>query len=133
MRGVFTIGRMHGAPPYSQDIAEVMASFAAQAGVALELADRRRDAEQLLVFQDRDRIARDLHDQVIQRLYAAGMSLQGLAPVIAAPETGKRIQQVIDAMDEAISDIRTASSRCTPVAATSSPGCAVRSWPSPMR
>jgi signal transduction histidine kinase len=108
VRGVFTIGRLHGALPYSQDIAEVMASFAAQAGVALELADRRRDAEQLLVFQDRDRIARDLHDQVIQRLYAAGMSLQGITPTIASPETGKRIQKVIDAMDEAISDIRTA-------------------------
>jgi two-component system, NarL family, sensor histidine kinase DevS len=107
-RGVFTIGRRHGARPFPTDIAEVMASFAAQAGVALELADRRRDGEQLLVFQDRDRIARDLHDQVIQRLYAAGMSLQGLAPTIASPETGKRIQQVIDAMDEAISDIRTA-------------------------
>jgi two-component system, NarL family, sensor histidine kinase DevS len=108
VRGVFTIGRLRGALPYSQDIAEVMASFAAQAGVALELADRRRDAEQLLVFQDRDRIARDLHDQVIQRLYAAGLSLQGITPTIASPETGKRIQQVIDAMDEAISDIRTA-------------------------
>jgi len=43
VRGVFTIGRMHGARPYSPDIAEVMASFAAQAGVALEMADRRRD------------------------------------------------------------------------------------------
>jgi signal transduction histidine kinase len=107
VRGVFTIGRTRRSLPYSPGIAGVMASFAAQAGVALELADRRRDAEQLLVFEDRDRIARDLHDQVIQRLYAAGMSLQGLAPTIASPEAGKRIQQVVDAMDEAISDIRT--------------------------
>jgi signal transduction histidine kinase len=107
-RGVFTIGRRHEARPFPQDIAEVMASFTAQAGVALELADRRRDAEQLLVYQDRDRIARDLHDQVIQRLYAAGMSLQGVTPMVAAPAAGKRIQHVIDAMDEAIADIRTA-------------------------
>jgi len=56
---VFTTGRLLGALLYSPDIAEVMASFGAQAGAALELADRRCDAEQLLVSPDRDRIARD--------------------------------------------------------------------------
>jgi signal transduction histidine kinase len=60
------------------------------------------------VYADRDRIARDLHDQVIQRLYAAGMSLQGTMPMMTRPEAAKRAQQVIDAMDEAIGDIRTA-------------------------
>lgn len=61
-----------------------------------------------MVFHDRDRIARDLHDQVIQRLYAAGMSLQGITPFVTSPQVGQRIQQAIDAMDEAISDIRSA-------------------------
>jgi signal transduction histidine kinase len=106
--GAFTIGRRRGQLPFPRAAAEVAASFAAQAAVALELADRRRDAEQLLVFEDRDRIARDLHDQVIQRLYAAGMSLQGIMPTITRPETAKRAQQVVDAMDDAIRDIRTA-------------------------
>jgi len=108
VRGVFTIGRRRGQLPFPRPAAEVAASFAAQAAVALELADRRRDAEQLLVYEDRDRIARDLHDQVIQRLYAAGMSLQGIMPTITRPETAKRAQQVVDAMDDAIRDIRTA-------------------------
>jgi signal transduction histidine kinase len=108
VRGVFTIGRRHGATPFARAAIEVAASFAAQAGIALELADRRRDAEQLRVFEDRDRIARDLHDQVIQRLYAAGMSLQGTAPMAADPALRKRMEHVVDEMDQAIADIRTA-------------------------
>ncbi|HUB42570.1 MAG TPA: GAF domain-containing protein [Streptosporangiaceae bacterium] len=108
VRGVFTIGRRHGASPFARAAVEVAASFATQAGIALELADRRRDAEQLRVFEDRDRIARDLHDQVIQRLYAAGMSLQGTVPMTADPAVSKRIHHVVDEMDQAIADIRTA-------------------------
>jgi signal transduction histidine kinase len=108
VRGVFTIGRRHGAAPFAPAAVEVVASFAAQAGVALELADRRRDAEQLRVFEDRDRIARDLHDQVIQRLYAAGMSLQGTAPMASDPAVRNRMERVVDEMDQAIADIRTA-------------------------
>jgi signal transduction histidine kinase len=108
VRGVFTIGRRRGAMPFQQAAVEMVASFAAQAGVALELADRRRDAEQLRVFEDRDRIARDLHDQVIQRLYAAGMSLQGTAPMATDPGVRTRMEHVVDEMDLAIADIRTA-------------------------
>ena len=61
-------------------------TFAAQAGVALELAEHRSDAERLAILQDRDRIARDLHDLVIQRLYATGMSLQGAMPLLSRPK-----------------------------------------------
>ncbi len=75
-RGVLTIGRRHGREPFPQAEAAFAAAFAAQAGVALELAASRAEAERLSVFQDRDRIARDLHDLVIQRLYATGMSLR---------------------------------------------------------
>ena len=60
------------------------------------------------MFEDRDRIARDLHDQVIQRLYAAGMSLQGTAPMTADPAVSKRIHYVADEMDQGIADIREA-------------------------
>jgi signal transduction histidine kinase len=108
VRGVFTIGRRRGSMPFPQAAVDVVASFAAQAGIALELADRRRDAERLLVFEDRDRIARDLHDQVIQRLYAAGLALQGMEPLAATPAVSTRIQRVVDELDHAILDIRTA-------------------------
>jgi len=106
VRGVLTIGRCHGAPPFPEAQAGVAASFAAQAGVALELAARRADAERLSLYEDRDRIARDLHDLVIQRLYATGMSLEGTMPMITRPEVASRITHAVDAMDETIKDIR---------------------------
>jgi signal transduction histidine kinase len=84
----------------------VVASFAAQAGVALELAASRARAERLSLYEDRDRIARDLHDLVIQRLYATGMSLQGTMPMITRPEVASRVTHAVDAMDETIKDIR---------------------------
>jgi signal transduction histidine kinase len=105
-RGVLTIGRRHGREPFPQAQAAFAASFAAQAGVALELAASRAEAERLSVYQDRDRIARDLHDLVIQRLYATGMSLQGTMPMIGRPEAADRISQAVDAMDETIKEIR---------------------------
>jgi signal transduction histidine kinase len=106
VRGVLTVGRRRGGMPFPEETADVVGSFAAQAGIALELATRRRDAERLSLYEDRDRIARDLHDLVIQRLYATGMSLAGTVPAIARPETATRVQRAVDAMDETIKDIR---------------------------
>jgi GAF domain-containing protein len=105
-RGVFTIGRRHGRRPFPPAQVNFAASFAAQAGVALELADSRAEAERLSVYEDRDRIARDLHDLVIQRLYATGMSLQGTMPMISKPEVADRVNGAVDAMDQTIRDIR---------------------------
>jgi signal transduction histidine kinase len=106
VRGVLTVGRAQGKPPLQQAAASVVAAFAAQAAVALELAARRADAEQLTVFEDRDRIARDLHDLVIQRLYATGMSLEGAMPMITRHEVADRVRNAVDAMDDTIRDIR---------------------------
>jgi signal transduction histidine kinase len=58
------------------------------------------------VYQDRDRIARDLHDLVIQRLYATGMSLQGIMPMISRPEAADRVSRAVDDMDQTIKEIR---------------------------
>jgi signal transduction histidine kinase len=106
VRGVLTVGRRHGALPLPPAQASLVASFAAQAGVALELAARRADIERLSLYEDRDRIARDLHDLVIQRLYATGMSLEGTMPMISRPEVRSRISNAVDAMDDTIKDIR---------------------------
>jgi signal transduction histidine kinase len=105
-RGVLTLGRVHGARPFPAAETAVTAAFAAQAGVALELAATRAEAERLTVHQDRDRIARDLHDLVIQQLYATGMSLEGTMPLVNRPEVADRISQAVDAMDETIKQIR---------------------------
>jgi signal transduction histidine kinase len=106
VRGVLTMGRRAGRQPFSLRVTEMIEAFAGQAAVALELAARRADAEHLSVLEDRDRIARDLHDLVIQRLYATGMSLQGTLPMTTRPEVASRIRDSVDAMDDTIKDIR---------------------------
>ena len=108
VRGVLTAGRHRGSLPLSPPAVEMLITFAAQAGIGLELAEHRRDVQRLALFEDRDRIARDLHDLVIQRLFATGMSLQGSSGLIADPEAANRVRQAVDALDETITDIRSA-------------------------
>jgi signal transduction histidine kinase len=108
VRGVLTVGRNPGSLPLPPSAADMVGTFAAQAGIALELAEHRDDAERLAVLQDRDRIARDLHDLVIQRLYATGMSLQGALPMIAHTEPVDRVSGAVDSLDETIREIRSA-------------------------
>jgi signal transduction histidine kinase len=107
-RGVMTIGRHPGAMPLPRAAVDLVTTFAAQAAIGLELAERRSDAERLTVFEDRDRIARDLHDLVIQRLYASGMKLQGTVPMIGRPAAEERVSSVVDDLDVTIKDIRQA-------------------------
>ncbi|HVB45545.1 MAG TPA: GAF domain-containing protein [Streptosporangiaceae bacterium] len=108
VRGVLSAGRKPGSMPLTEAAADMLATFAAQAAIALELAEHRRQAEQMAVFEDRDRIARDLHDLVIQRLYATGMSLQGATSLIAVPEVADRVSRSVDALDDTIREIRSA-------------------------
>jgi len=108
VRGVLTAGRHQGALPLSPPAVEMVTTFAAQAGIGIELAEHRRDAQRLALFEDRDRIARDLHDLVIQRLFATGMSLQGATALMGDSEAAHRVEQAVDALDETIKDIRAA-------------------------
>lgn len=108
VRGVLSAGRRHGGMPLSPAAADMLATFAAQAAIGLELAEHRRQAEQMAVFEDRDRIAKDLHDLVIQRLYATGMSLQGVTSLIRTPEVADRVSRSVDALDDTIREIRSA-------------------------
>jgi signal transduction histidine kinase len=108
VRGVLTAGRRPGAMPLAPAAADMLVTFASQAGIALELAEHRRQTERVAVFEDRDRIARDLHDLVIQRLYATGMSLQGTVSLIGSPEAAARVNSAVDALDETIREIRSA-------------------------
>jgi signal transduction histidine kinase len=108
VRGVLTAGRGRGALPLSPPAVEMLITFAAQAGIGLELAEHRRDVQRMALFEDRDRIARDLHDLVIQRLFATGMSLQGSAGLITDAGAADRVRRAVDALDETIRDIRSA-------------------------
>jgi signal transduction histidine kinase len=106
VRGILTAGHFPGSMPLAPAAVEMLTTFAAQAGVGLELAERRRDAERFAVYDDRDRIARDLHDLVIQRLYATGMSLQSLSGRMVGSDNSHRVGQAVDALDETIREIR---------------------------
>jgi hypothetical protein len=86
--------------------ARMPASFAEQAALALQVR-RSRDAEQwLVVFEGRDRIGRALHDLVIQRLFAVGLSLQSVSRISDVPQVTSRIDAAVDDLDATIKDIR---------------------------
>jgi signal transduction histidine kinase len=85
----------------------MLASFAAQAALALELADKQHQQRMLDLLADRDRIAGDLHDHVIQRLFAAGMSLQAIVGRIGDSEARHRVNGVVGQLDETMREIRT--------------------------
>lgn len=85
---------------------ELLASFADQAGLALDRAQAVADREELAVISDRERIARDLHDVVIQRLFATGLQLQGISMLAGASDVAERLEQAVADLDLTIKDIR---------------------------
>ncbi len=104
--GVLSVSRAVGAQRFSLADLEMASEFATQAGVAIELTRARADRERLGLVEERGRIARDLHDHVIQRLFGAGLSLQAIAA--ASPVFADRIAREVDTIDAAIGEIRTA-------------------------
>jgi signal transduction histidine kinase len=82
------------------------ASFAEQATLALQLARAREDQQRLVLFEDRDRIGRDLHDLVIQRLFAVGLGLESVARSTTDPKVTERLTTAVDDLDGTIKDIR---------------------------
>jgi signal transduction histidine kinase len=105
--GVLVAFRHHGATPFSQNEEDMMAAFADQAALAWQLATAQRLARELDVVTERDRIARDLHDHVIQRLFAVGLALQGTIPRARSPEVQQRLSEYIDDLQAVIQEIRT--------------------------
>jgi signal transduction histidine kinase len=86
----------------------MITTFAAQGALALERARAQEERELLVVLADRERIARDLHDVVIQRLFATGLGLQGLTRRTSLDKVRERLDHAIDELDSTIRDIRTA-------------------------
>ena len=81
-------------------------AYADQAALAMQVAQAREDRSRLAVFEDRDRIGRDLHDLVIQRLFAIGLTLENAGRLAVRPEAAQRISAAVDDIDATIKDIR---------------------------
>ncbi|WP_030453296.1 GAF domain-containing protein [Herbidospora cretacea] len=104
--GVLVLGKWSGRVPFAPCTLRMIRSCAAQAAAALELAKARLDAERLHTLEDRDRIARDLHDVVIQRLFAVAMTLMSTVRLVDHPEAQGRVRHAVDELDETIRQIR---------------------------
>ncbi len=103
--GALSINRKRGRPPYTDRDLEMGISFAGHVGVALERRESRAAYRKVALMEDRSRIARDLHDHVIQRLFAAGLGLQATATSVDQAAAG-RITSSIAEIDGAIAQIR---------------------------
>ncbi|WP_240659848.1 GAF domain-containing protein [Streptomyces sp. WAC 01529] len=106
--GTLVTPRARGARPFSEAERTLAAQFASQAALALMMAEAQRDRERLAVYEDRDRIARDLHDLVIQRLFATGMMLESAQRRSVVPEVQVGVGKAVDELDVTIQEIRTA-------------------------
>lgn len=105
--GALVTVRAKGAPTFTRDHLPMLTSLADQAAVALEFADKQRSQRLLDVLAERDRIAQDLHDHVIQRLFATGMSLQGTLRRIDDVHARARVEQAVEQLDATVREIRT--------------------------
>lgn len=104
--GLLVLARNSEAGEFTSTDTEMASVFGSHVAMALALEKIRRLREQSLVFTDRDRIARDLHDLVIQRLFAAGLSIQSLRRFTADPSAPERIDGITDELDTSIRDLR---------------------------
>jgi len=105
--GVIAIARGADQTPFDDSYLDVVSDFATHAAIALALASAREDARQLTLVAERERIAHDLHDHVIQRLFAAGMDLQGTLARARSPEIVDRLNRTLDDLQTIIEEIRT--------------------------
>ncbi|WP_433527293.1 GAF domain-containing protein [Nocardia pseudovaccinii] len=104
--GVLATVRPAGTQPLDAAGQAMMAAFSDQAALALQQANSQRRMRELDVLSDRDRIARDLHDHVIQRLFAVGLSLQSTAQRARAPEIKSRLTETIQDIQSIVQEIR---------------------------
>jgi signal transduction histidine kinase len=107
--GALTVYRSQGAESFSAATVEVLTAFAAQAGVVLALAEGANARHRVTLYQERERIARELHDVIVQRLYGAGMQLDRVRKRMRkrfAQADGARLSEAIDQLDQTIEEIR---------------------------
>jgi len=107
--GSLTVYRKRGREPFSAGTVEMLVAFAAQAGVVLALAEGANARHRVALYEERERIARELHDVIVQRLYGAGMQLDRVRRNMRkrfAQADGARLSDAIDQLDQTIEEIR---------------------------
>ncbi|MFD0923611.1 GAF domain-containing sensor histidine kinase [Saccharopolyspora rosea] len=107
--GALAVYRRRGASIFTRVAVDVLTSFAAQAGLALVLAEGSTARQRIAVYQERERIARDLHDVIVQRLYAAGVQLDVLQRRLADrvdDADARRLSETVEQIDQAIAEVR---------------------------
>ena len=105
--GVLLMARLPGEPPFEDADLLMAKTFADQAALAVEFARAAEDRQRLAVYEDRDRIARDLHDLVIQRLFAIRLGVDGLVPLVG-PEAADRVTGLVSQLNQTSQDVRRA-------------------------
>jgi GAF domain-containing protein len=108
IEGALAVCRMAGAKPFDHADLDQLAGFANHAGIAMQLDRARADHEKLRLLNDHERIARDLHDHVVQELFSIGMGLEGLVNRLDRPDQRSRVLGLVDSLDLTIRQIRTA-------------------------
>jgi signal transduction histidine kinase len=106
MLGVLLVARPRGHHTFDAADVELVESFASQAALVLEFTRAQDDSRRLAILEDRDRIARDLHDLVIQRLFGLGLGLQGLNGLVVQPVVAARLAGFIEEVDHTIREVR---------------------------
>jgi signal transduction histidine kinase len=114
VRGTLVVGRDPHRRPFTETDVEMATTFAGHASISLELAEARLNEERVLLLEDRARIARDLHDHVIQQVFAAGLVLQASVQRLGHSVDTSGLQQVVDNLDEAIRQIRVSIFQLSP-------------------
>jgi signal transduction histidine kinase len=104
--GVLVVAKFHDRAPFTDTEVQLAKSFAGHAALAVQFARAEQDRRRLAVFEDRDRIARDLHDLVIQRLFATGLGLEGIGRLVTNSTAAERITGFVQDLDRTIRDIR---------------------------
>jgi signal transduction histidine kinase len=104
--GVLAVAWAAASEPFVGDVVPPLAALAQQMGLALVAARGQQDRSRVALLEDRDRIARDMHDHVIQRLFATGLSLQSTSRLAEHPTVRARLDEAVDNLDAAIKDIR---------------------------
>jgi signal transduction histidine kinase len=106
--GILVAVRRPEDQPFLDADIRMVHTFAGQAALAVEFSRALADRQRLAVYEDRDRIARDLHDLIIQRLFAIGLGLQGVLPLVSRGEVVERLSSFVDDLDTTIHDVRKA-------------------------